>query len=98
MLHSSGIEQAVDFDWLNKPEQTAVETAENLLRSLGALANGGGLTKFGQAMLRLPMHPRFARMMIEGGRRGCVNEAALCAAFLSGRDIRSRRQKGASRA
>ena len=25
--------------------------------------------------------------MIEGGRRGCVNEAALCAAFLSGRDI-----------
>ena len=87
MLHSSGIEQAVDFDWLNKPEQTAVETAENLLRSLGALANGGGLTKVGQAMLRLPMHPRFARMMIEGGRRGCVNEAALCAAFLSGRDI-----------
>ena len=53
-----------------------------------SLANGsGGLTEIGQAMLRLPMHPRFARMMIEGGRRGCVNEAALCAAFLSGRDI-----------
>ena len=92
MLHSAGIQRAVDFDWLDKPEPAAVETAENLLRSLGALAKrlaigGGGLTEIGQAMLRLPMHPRFARMMIEGGRRGCVNEAALCAAFLSGRDI-----------
>ena len=92
MLHSAGIERAADFDWLDKPEPAPVETAENLLHSLGALAKrlangGGGLTEVGQAMLRLPMHPRFARMMIEGGRRGCVNEAALCAAFLSGRDI-----------
>ncbi len=88
MLHSAAIERAADFDWLDKPETAAVETAENLLRSLGALAKRSeGLTEIGQAMLRLPMHPRFARMMIEGGRRGCVNEAALCAAFLSGREI-----------
>ena len=92
MLHSAGIDEATAFDWLDKPEPAAVATAEELLRSLGALAKrlakgNSGLTEVGQAMLRLPMHPRFARMMIEGGRRDCINEAALCAAFLSGRDI-----------
>ena len=92
MLHFAGIDEATAFDWLDKPEPAAVATAEELLRSLGALAKrlakgNSGLTDVGQAMLRLPMHPRFARMMIEGGRRDCINEAALCAAFLSGRDI-----------
>ncbi|MDP6892757.1 MAG: ATP-dependent RNA helicase [Verrucomicrobiota bacterium] len=92
MLHSAGINKASTFDWLEKPDATAVETAEELLRSLGALTkltsnNSFGLTEIGKSMLKLPMHPRFARMMIEGGQRGCVNEAALCAAFLSGRNI-----------
>ena len=92
MLHSAGVKKASSFDWLDKPDATAVEIAEELLRSLGALTksssdNNFGLTEIGKSMLKLPMHPRFARMMIEGGKRGCVNEAALCAAFLSGRNI-----------
>ena len=91
MLHSAGINKASEFDWLEKPDATAVENAEELLRSLGAINitynNSFGLTEIGESMLNLPMHPRFARMMIEGGKRGCVNEAALCAAFLSGRNI-----------
>ncbi len=93
MLHAAGIDEATQFDWLDKPDANAVAKAESLLRSLGALAkclaNGstGGLTDVGRAMLRLPMHPRLARMIVEGSRRGCVNEAALCAAFMSGRNI-----------
>jgi len=93
MLHAVGIGEATQFDWLDKPVANAVAKAESLLRSLGALAkrlangNAGGLTDVGRAMLRLPMHPRLARMIVEGSRRGCVNEAALCAAFMSGRNI-----------
>ena len=93
MLHAAGIDEATQFDWLDKPDANAVAKAESLLRSLGALAkrlangNAGGLTDVGRAMLRLPMHPRLARMIVEGSRRGCVNEAALCAAFMSGRNI-----------
>ena len=91
MLHSAGINKASEFDWLEKPDATAVENAEELLSSLGAINitsnNSFGLTEIGKSMLNLPMHPRFARMMIEGGKRGCLNEAALCAAFLSGRNI-----------
>jgi ATP-dependent helicase HrpB len=38
-------------------------------------------------MLRLPMHPRYSRMLVEAERYGCVREAAFCAALVSGRDL-----------
>src|SRR5438874_4846734 len=38
-------------------------------------------------MLRLPMHPRYSRMLVEAAKHGCVPAAALCAALVSGRDL-----------
>lgn len=86
LLHSLGIREAAAFDWLDKPDPQAVLRAERLLTLLGAL-HDAGLTDIGRQMLRLPMHPRYSRMLIEAGRRGCVPEAALCAALVSGRDL-----------
>src|SRR6185503_5210838 len=37
LLHSLGIKQAAEFDWLDKPDQGAVERAERLLVTLGAI-------------------------------------------------------------
>lgn len=48
------------------------------------------LTPVGKQMLRLPMHPRYSRMLIEAARRNCVKAAALCAALVSGRDLLQR--------
>ena len=45
------------------------------------------LTAIGRQMLRLPMHPRYSRMLVEASRRGCVPAAALCASLVSGRDL-----------
>src|SRR6266404_1504004 len=39
LLHSLGIKRAAQFDWLDKPDPQAVERAEKLLRTLGALAD-----------------------------------------------------------
>lgn len=86
LLHSLGVVQAAEFDWLDRPDREAVERAEALLSILGALENGE-LTPIGRQMLRLPMHPRYSRMLVEAGRRGCVSEAAQCAALVSGRDL-----------
>lgn len=86
LLHSLGIEHAADFDWLDQPEREAVERAEALLTILGALESGA-VTPVGRQMLRLPMHPRYSRILVEAGRRGCVPEAAQCAALVSGRDL-----------
>ena len=48
------------------------------------------LTPIGQQMRRLPMHPRYSRMLVEAAQFGCVPAAALCAALVSGRDLLQR--------
>ena len=90
LLHSLGIKRAAQFDWLDKPEALAVERAEKLLTMLGALSEGGELTAIGRQMLRLPMHPRYSRMLVEASKRHCVRAAAMCAALVSGRDLLQR--------
>lgn len=91
LLHSLHIRKAAQFDWLDKPDLTAVERAEDLLRMLGALDESTDeLTPIGQHMRRLPMHPRYSRMLIEAAKHGCVRAAALCAALVSGRDLLQR--------
>jgi ATP-dependent helicase HrpB len=119
LLHSLGIKRAAEFDWLDKPDAQAVERAEQLLHTLGALTRTEGmagtesprgsaaapaessrftvhvsrplpssdLTPIGRQMLRLPMHPRYSRMLVEAAKYGCVPAAALCAALVSGRDL-----------
>jgi len=92
LLHSFGIRDAARFDWLDRPDPAAVERAEKLLRILGALrpaaeAAGPDITPIGREMLRLPMHPRYSRMLVEAFRHQCVPAAALCAALVSGRDL-----------
>jgi ATP-dependent helicase HrpB len=88
LLHSLHIRKAAQFDWLDKPDPAAVERAEQLLILLGAIdERTGDLTSVGKQMLRLPMHPRYSRMMVEAARRNCVPAAALCAALVSGRDL-----------
>lgn len=89
LLHSFGIREAATFDWLDKPDPQAVMRAERLLTMLGALLDAE-LTPIGRQMLRLPMHPRYSRMLIEASQRGCVPDAALCAALVSGRDLLAR--------
>ena len=105
LLHSLGIKRAAEFDWLDKPDPQAVERAEQLLITLGALRDlraeketdasivnrqssmDVDLTPIGRRMLKLPMHPRYSRMLVEAAKFGCVPAAALCAALVSGRDM-----------
>ncbi|MCI0703737.1 MAG: DEAD/DEAH box helicase [Planctomycetia bacterium] len=44
------------------------------------------LTPLGEAAARLPVHPRLARLLLEGQRLGVSDRAALTAALLSERD------------
>lgn len=90
LLHSLGIRRAVEFPWLDRPESEAVERAESLLQILGAISADGHLTDIGRQMRSLPVHPRYARMLVEARRRSCLPSAALCAALAGGRDLLQR--------
>jgi ATP-dependent helicase HrpB len=99
LLHSLGIKRAAQFDWLDKPDAQSIERAEKLLHTLGALRSAepetqnpkletsSDLTATGRQMLRLPMHPRYSRMLVEAAKYDCVPTAALCSALVSGRDL-----------
>jgi len=80
-----GEQNLMEFCWYEAPSGEQVESALNLLRRLEA-ADDNGITSLGRSMVRLPVHPRLARLLIEGARFGCVRRAALLAAMLSERD------------
>ncbi len=85
-LKASGIEDVAGFRWLEPPEPKALETAEQLLTDLGALA-AGAITSLGRRMLAFPVHPRYARMLLAAAQEKCVRAIALIAALTQGRSV-----------
>jgi len=45
------------------------------------------ITEIGRKMLRFPVHPRYARMLLAAQDRGCVRTVALMAALTQGRNF-----------
>ncbi len=83
-LRSAGVH---DLSWLDAPPEKALGAAEELLGRLHAV-DSSGVTDTGRAMLRLPVHPRLARIVVEAERRGVLDDGLLVAALLGERDIR----------
>ncbi len=73
------------FGWFEPPDPAALARGLDLLARLGAI-EGAGLSPLGRAMAEIPVHPRLARLLIEGRKRGVGREAALVAALLGERD------------
>ena len=80
------------FEWFETPPSDRIDAALALLRRLGAVdgpSDAPRLTAAGQRLQRVPLHPRLARILVDG--RGAPEVAAACAllseplAFDSGR-------------
>ncbi|NNC17918.1 ATP-dependent helicase HrpB [Corallococcus exiguus] len=87
-LRASGVKDLTAFPFFEPPPAPALEAAETLLRRLGAVNAKGQVTDVGQRLLRFPVHPRQARVIVEGERRGVGGDAAVLAALMGERDIR----------
>jgi ATP-dependent helicase HrpB len=86
-LAALGVGDASRFDWFDMPDAASLEAGTTLLQKLAAIDSKGGLTEVGRRMLRFPAHPRLARLLVEGERRGVGEDAAALAALLSEGDI-----------
>ncbi|MCK6526463.1 ATP-dependent helicase HrpB [Myxococcota bacterium] len=95
-LHAAGIADLAAFEWYEAPPAAALAAADRLLQRLGAVTGDGALTPTGRAMLRHPLHPRLARLLVEGEARGIGGEAAAVAALLGERDVRADRGRTAA--
>ena len=96
--------EVADFPFLTPPDPRGVADGIGLLTELGAVApvgtaTGRGrrgqparhrITKIGRELSRLPIEPRFARMVVEARRHGVVPEVLAIVAGLTVQDVRER--------
>ncbi len=82
-----GVRDPASLRWLDIPPPTAWNSAQQLLRELGALDGSGSVTSLGREMERLPLHPRLSRLMIRAKELGCLRLGADIAALLTERDV-----------
>jgi ATP-dependent helicase HrpB len=85
LLLALGERDLVRFPWVEPPPADAVTRALTLLRALDAI-DGLSVTDVGRQLVRLPVHPRLGRMLLEGSRLGQPGPVALAAALLAERD------------
>ena len=84
-LYDWGETNIAAFPWFEVPPMASVEHAQKLLRLLGAI-DDSGITGLGRRLVRFPVSPRIARLLVEAQRFGQSDRAALMAALLSERD------------
>ncbi|MEO0510766.1 MAG: ATP-dependent helicase HrpB [Verrucomicrobiota bacterium] len=87
MLAVAGVEDFESFPWFEMPGDPALKRAKILLCDLGALSVEGEVTAIGRKMAGFPLHPRYARMLIEADRLGVLPDVALIAGISQGRSF-----------
>jgi len=65
------------FEWFEAPPASAIDAAVALLRRFDAIDAGDRLTAVGQALVRLPLHPRLGRILLAAN--GAAEAARACA-------------------
>ncbi|MBB4071024.1 ATP-dependent RNA helicase HrpA [Canibacter oris] len=75
------------FPFLTPPDQRGVRDGIALLTELHAI-NNGRLTAIGHSLARIPLEPRFARMLIEGLRYDLTERMIALVAGLTIADVR----------
>jgi ATP-dependent helicase HrpA len=86
---SLGFGDIQEFPFLTPPDSRGVKAAFDLLVELGAV-DGSRLTELGREISRLPIDPRFARMLVEARRTGVLGPVLAIVAGLSIPDVRER--------
>ncbi|WP_375406282.1 ATP-dependent RNA helicase HrpA [uncultured Amnibacterium sp.] len=92
---SLGLGEIERFPFLTPPDSRGVKAGLDLLHELGAIreAKGGeppSLTKVGRDLARLPIDPRFGRMLLESKRHGSTRDVVAIVAGLTVQDPRER--------
>lgn len=81
-LAAWGVTEPKSLPWLDPPPAAPFAQAQDLLKRLEALDAENKITAMGKQMVRLPLHPRLAHMVVKGASA----LAADLAAMLSERD------------
>ena len=86
-LAAWGAADPATLSLLDQPPRRTWEEARTLLGLLGAIDADGRITSTGKAMVRLPLHPRLARMVVAAADGADGPLACVVAALLEERDV-----------
>lgn len=89
-----GIDDLSNFPFIQPPDNRGVKDGLGLLTELGALRATGNtavtLTKLGTQLAKLPIEPRFGRMLLEAKKHDVVREVLVITSGLTIQDPRER--------
>ncbi|NLA65922.1 MAG: ATP-dependent RNA helicase HrpA [Leucobacter sp.] len=90
-----GLGEISEFPFLTPPVARDIRDGLALLEELGAVtharrAGPPRITKIGRELSRLPIEPRFARMVVEARRHGVTDQVVALVAGLTVQDVRER--------
>ena len=73
MLKSLGIDDLINFDFMDPPPPETLIRALEQLYALGALNDEGDLTKLGRRMAEFPVDPLLSKCVIQSEHYKCVD-------------------------
>ena len=74
MLKSLGVNDVLNFDFLDKPPTETIVRSFELLYALGALNHKGELTRMGRRMAEFPVDPMLSKAIINSENFKCTHE------------------------
>jgi pre-mRNA-splicing factor ATP-dependent RNA helicase DHX16 len=83
MLKSLGINDLINFDFMDRPPADALIRALEQLYALGALNDKGELTKLGRRMAEFPLEPMLSKSVIASEQYKCTSEVLSAVSMLS---------------
>lgn len=90
-----GLGKIDEFPFVQAPDSRNINDGFRLLEELSAIEGRKGkyaLTQLGRQIARLPVDPRYARMVVQGAKLNCLKEILIITAGLSIQDPRERPQ------
>jgi len=82
LLKSLGINDLINFDFLDGPPPDTLIRALELLYSLGAINDKGQMTSIGRKMAEFPTDPMLAKAVLSADKLGCVAEVLKIVSML----------------
>ncbi|KAJ0412253.1 hypothetical protein ATCC90586_006639 [Pythium insidiosum] len=83
LMKSLGINDLLNFDFMDPPPEKALIRALEQLYALGALNDRGELTKLGRRMAEFPLDPMMSKALLAAEKFGCTEEVMTVCAMLS---------------
>jgi pre-mRNA-splicing factor ATP-dependent RNA helicase DHX16 len=81
-LKAMGINDLLNFDFMDAPPVEALAASLETIYALGYLDSNGAVTKLGRRASELPLDPRLAKVLLTAESLGCVDEIITLVAMV----------------